>query len=588
MLKNLWSKVKAFFVNLFVKIQRIFKHAQMWIMSHKIAVLSVMQLKDKWNISSNTKKKDIVFKAIARIILFACTTGFMYLMMHLSVTKLGIFFSSKIPVTAMVVLIFVLTLFEGISILIGMTNALYFSKDNSVLITYPVKASDLFLSKVIVYYIDALKKSCVLLLPTIVAFGLIYGYSLPYYLWIIILMLIYVALIVLVSAVLSIPTYFVMKFLKKYTIVKLIASAVMMGFVVWGVIELVNVIPENINLIKTYAKFSLGVNNFLKWFSNTFKISSAITSMFCGVRKGVTVKAMSWYSLIVPVCLIIANIGLVFVNMFVSRPFYTKMISANSQKNANSKKEKKNVKLNKYASIYKYELLRILRNEKQVASTVITIIAVPLVILLANRVYGSISLSLFGIKLTSIFNYFFVLLLALSHNITASHIYSKDGPSWTVNKTMPVDPRKSLTARILYNIVSSILIIVPGVIIYASKNEQITGFATALIIFSMILFSTFHCLLSASYDFSNSKNKDKADIGSEIISTHENMSLLFGFILCVVAVLFIFILNQTTMSLPRVSLATRIYLRVVLFGLLLVVVEIYMFCKKIKATYQEN
>lgn len=588
MFKKIWTKVKGFFVSIWKKSCELFKRAQNRIMSHKLATLSVMQLKDKWNLSSYARKRDIFFKFVFRVIIFACATAFMYLIMNLSVTKLGIFFSSKIPVTAMVVLILVLTLFEAISILVGLTNALYFSKDNSVLITYPVKASDLFLSKIIVYYIDALKKACALLLPTIFAFGLIYGYNFFYFIWVAILMLIYIAFIVLVCAVLSIPTYFVMKFLKKHAIAKFVFSLTVLGLVVWGSIALMNVVPADINLIKTYAKFSLGVNNFLKWFSNTFKITAAITTMFCGVRKGMGFSPLSWYSLIVPVCLIAAIVLLTVINMFVSRPFYTKMISATSRANKNSKREKKNNKHSKYVSVYRYELLRIIRDEKQVVSTLVTIVMVPLLILLANKVYGSIKLSLFGIKLTSMFNYFFVLILALSHNVATSHIYSKDGPSWNVNKTMPVDPRKALIARLLYNVTSSIFIIIPGVIIYTSLNEQINPFATILIIASMILLSTFHCLLSASYDFSNSKNKDKADIGSEIISTHEGVSLLYAIVISVAIILFIFIFNKTTISLPKLPLQVRVYIRTVLIGTALVVFEMYMFRKKIRATYQEN
>lgn len=588
MFKKMVAKVKEFFSNLGKKFAKTFKRTKKSVMSHKLATLTVMQLKDKWNMSSYTRKRDIVFKVIFQIIIFAVATGFMYLLMYLSVAKLGIFFSSKIPATAMVVLILILTAFEGISILIGLTRSLYFSKDNSVLITYPVKADYLFLSKIFVYYIDALKKSCALLLPTIFAFGLIYGYSVFYFFWVILLMLIYIAFIVLVCGLLSIPTYFVMKFLKKYRIFQGIFAVVVLGFVIWGSIALINIIPENINLIKTYAKFSLSINNFLKWFSNTFKVSAAITSMFCGVRNGVSLKVLSWYSLIVPVCLIAAIALFTHVNMKVSKPFYTKMISNTNQANNNSEKERENKSHKKYASVYLYELLRIVRDEKQVVSTLITVVITPLIVLLANRVYGSISLSLFGEKLTSMFNYFFILLLVLSHNLTSSYIYSKDGPSWNVNKTMPVDPRKSLIARLLYNVATSVLIIVPGVIIYTSKNDQITGFATVLIIISLILFTTFHALLSASFDYSNSKDKDKADIGSEIVTKHENISLIYALAIALGAILFVFILNQTTFSLPHLKLSVRVYLRVVILGILLVLFETYMFCKKIKATYQEN
>ena len=579
MLKKWFAKIKEFFNKLGKKLSKLFKRTKKSVMSHKLATLTVMQLKDKWNMSSYTRKRDVVFKVISRILIFAVATAFMYLIMYLSVAKLGIFFSSKIPVTAMVVLILVLTLFEGISILIGLTRSLYFSKDNSVLITYPVKADYLFLSKVFVYYIDALKKSCALLLPTIFAFGLIYGYSVFYFLWVILLMFIYIAFIVLVCGLLSIPTYFVMKFLKKYRIFQGIFAAVVLGFVIWGSIALINVIPENINLIKTYAKFSLSINNFLKWFSNTFKVSAAITSMFCGVRNGVSLKVLSWYSLIVPVCLIAAIALLTFVNMKFSKPFYTKMISNTNQTSSNNEKDRENKKHSKYHSVYLYELLRIVRDEKYLISSIVTIVVTPLIMLLVNKFYGSFKTQIRGDQFITLFNLLFIMILTMSHNITSSYIYSKDGPSWNINKTIPIDPRKSLTGRLFYNLFISILVIVPSSIIFLVTDKISIGEGIFFVL-TLFMLSTFHSILSASFDFMHSKEKTKADIGSEIIHSHETISLIFSLIIALISFGFAFIMYYTSTD--------HVFLRIFVMSTLVLSLEIYLFFKRIKATYQEN
>ena len=344
----------------------------------------------------------------------------------------------------------------------------------------------------------------------------------------------------------------------------------------------------NIKIMNTYAKFAEQVNNFLTWFNNPFKVSSWITAMFCGVQKGPITRLFSWYSLIVPLCIIAALVLLTWLNMVFAKPFYTKMISNTSRRSKVVKKEKTNKKHNKYLSVVLNETLRIVRNEKQIASTIISIVMMPLIILVFNKIYIAIDLSDFGLVLIALFNYFFVILVVTSHNISTSYIYSKDGPSWNINKTIPVNPKVSLLARLVYNTITSFLIIIPACILYASFIPKITVFSLILIIISMILLTFFHSLLSASFDYSHSENKDKADIGSEIVGKHEAVSLLYGLLISLGAAVFLFILYRNTISLPHLDVSDRIYIRVTLFAIALVAFELFMFTRKIKATFQEN
>jgi hypothetical protein len=87
-------------------------------------------------------------------------------------------------------------------------------------------------------------------------------------------------------------------------------------------------------------------------------------------------------------------------------------------------------------------------------------------------------------------------------------------------------------------------------------------------------------LLSASYDYSHSKNKDKADIGSEIVTAHEMASLGFGFGITV-AFLLIMILFHLTGTVNS-------NIRVLILSILLLGFELWFFLRKIRLTYQEN
>ena len=568
LIKNCFHKIGGFFRNLKEKIAH-----------NKLFVLVMMQLKDKWNISWKANKKAALFKLVGQVLIFAAMIAIVYFALTLTSTRLAIFMTSKIPFNAMLPILLVVVVFETISILIGLTRALFFSKDNVVLITYAVKFDYLFFSKLLVYYVDAIKKSFMLLLPLFISFGIIYGYGVGYFLFVIFVDLIFVLFLVLLCGILAIPTYYLLRFLEKFKIIKLLFAVAVLGLVVYGTILLIGLIPENINLIRQYEEFSKGLNRFLFWFRDHFFITKCLGHMFFGVQKGLVMSPFSKYSFLVLLVLIGVIGVLVLVNIVLSKPFYRRTISSSHQSGSLLKPERKNSRLPKWLSVLHYEFLRNFRNVKLVTATIICVVAMPLISLFTNRFYGSFSTRPIGDTLIYIFNFLFIMIVVCSHNVSSSFVFSKDGPSWTVNKTMPIKPVVSLPLRLVYNFVASIFIIVPSSIIF-TKSAHGAGNSSVLLILTCLVISTMHSFMSAVYDFNHSKNKDKADIGSEIIENHSMVSLAYGFI---ISLFFCF-----HFAICAIKGSTSIQLRSFLLATVLLVVATVYFFRNIKLTFQEN
>lgn len=549
------------------------------IRSKKFRTLVAMQIKDKWNFSFKANKKGAIFKIITYVLIFIALCAISWFIMNLASTKLHIFLTPVMPITAMVVLIVVLTVFEGLSILIGLSNALYFNKDNPVLITYPVTSECLFISKLTVYFIDAIKKAFTLLLPILFGYAFLRGYAFYFFPWIMLWVVVYMAILVLVCGLLSVPTYYVLRFLRKYKVIKIVFSLIIVGLLIFGTIKLIQILPDNFNLNREYEKVSQGLNTFLNDFSKGTKVFSSIGALFCGVKNGMGAKEFSQYSYIVPLCFIGAIIVMLFVDMAISKPFYSKMIANSNSTKTSQKKERKNHREPKGLSILKYEVLRIVRDEKLVVASIISIVVAPLLILLLNKFYGTFQVRLAGRHLINIFNYFFILLIATTHNISSAYIFSKDGPSWNINKTIPVNPKLSLSLRLVYNFVISLAIILPaGIIFISSTNFVATD--RVFILISLIILTFFHNLLSASYDFMNSKNKTKADIGSEIVSKHQTVSIVYAILIGLGVCLLAFIMYLTSTS--------NVFMRITFLALALLILEVFLFFRRIRGTYQEN
>ena len=533
------------------------------ILSSKLGTLVAMQLKDKWNFSFKTNKKGAIFKLITLVVIFVVICAGCYLVLNLACSYL--FLSSAVPVSAMVFVLTILTIFEAGSILIGLTNSLFFSKDNVVLITYPVKADLLFISKVIVYFLDALKKSFTLLVPVLIGYGIMCKLPVYYYFWVIFGMVFYIILLVSMCAILSIPTFYVMRFLNKYRVIKLIFTIVILGAIIFGVIKLIGIIPENINLIKTYAEFSKKLNIFLNKFSNALVVMAAVGAFFCGVRKGLDVKLFSNSSWIVFAAILGLILVFVFVDMLLAKPFYNKMIASRSTFKTKAKRDKTNKVHGKLSSLIRYEDLRIFRDKKILSSSLICLVVTPLFILLANKIYSSFQTRTLGDEIIVLFNFLFIAIFTFTHNITSSYIFSKDGPSWNINKTIPVDPRPSLLSRLVYNFVMSLFIIIPSSIIFISR-ETVEPVEAAFFILTLIFASLFHSILSASYDFMHSENKTKADIGSEYIHRHETISLAFALITALVGFGLGFIMYYTATNFVFVRLSVFAFIKEFEYG----------------------
>lgn len=563
-----WKKVSTFFANGFNKFK-----------SSKLTTLVLMQLKDKWNFSFKTNKKASIFKIITYIVLFAIICGVSYMVMNVLVSKLNVFVSQFFPVGAINVIIVFLTVLEALSILIGETNALYFSRDNTVLITYPVKSDYLFFSKIIVYLFDALKKAFSLFVPVLFAYGLVNKLPIGFFFWMPFAVILFVILLVAVCSLLTVPTYYIMRLLKKFKIIKIIFTLAVLGGVVYLAILVVGVIPGNINLIRTFEKFSMDLNNFLNNFRNSLKGMYYLTTTLCGESRGYLYTLFTPTTGYVILTIIGGTILFVLLVLFVSKPFYIKMISARNNFETKPSTSKNNKRTGKFRSILKYEILRIIRDEKNMIYTLIAIVITPIFMLIVGKFYSALSTRYIGDVMIIFFNLLIILIFTFTYNIKMSCVISKDGPSWNINKTMPVDPRVSLPARLIYNIVTSMFVYVPATIIFYNIGKITTIQCIAMVALCFVL-STTHILLSASYDLMNSKDKTKADIGSEYISKHETVSLAYGLIMAVATAGIGLIMGLTS--------TLHIFARLLALAIVFFVIEIYLFFKRIRAVYQEN
>ena len=148
-----------------------------------LITLVKMQLKEKMDLSYLRSTRGLIFKIVWLLIEFAAITAVLTVLFNY-VKLLGLFsLVHDIPVSVISIIFAVMLFLSIVTDTVGLMKSLYFSKDNTVLLTFPATPSLVFLSKLVTYYVYELRKSFMFIVPMFIAFGITKGYGVYYYPW---------------------------------------------------------------------------------------------------------------------------------------------------------------------------------------------------------------------------------------------------------------------------------------------------------------------------------------------------------------------------------------------------------------------
>ena len=124
-----------------------------------LITLVKMQLKEKMDLSYMRSTRKLIFKLVWLFIEFAAITALIAVAFYF-IKLLGLFsLVHDIPVSVISIVFGIMLLLSLVTDTIGLVKSLYFSKDNTVLLTFPATPSLVFFSKLMTYYVYELRKS---------------------------------------------------------------------------------------------------------------------------------------------------------------------------------------------------------------------------------------------------------------------------------------------------------------------------------------------------------------------------------------------------------------------------------------------
>lgn len=546
---------------------------------NKFKTLFEMQLKEKLDLSFLKSKKQTLFKVIFSILIFASITALAYLILWFC-NFLNLFSAlNHIPLSFMAFVYFIIFVLNTCTCTLGLSKTLYYSNDNKMLVTYPVNPHNLFLSKMLVYYISEIKKCFTFTIPIFFAYGILSSFSFIYYIWFLVMSVLLASIPVLIGGILSIPTYYIMVFLKSFPIVKIILALIVLIGLVVGVVYLIRLIPEDIDLIKSWAYIARSIRNFLSSFTTIFYPFYALIIFLCGNYQNFQTTLFTNYSWIVLLCVLAIILVLILLNYLTSRPLYLKMITKQFEFYKSEPKLKRfNIKRDSAFSTCIYEARKCYRDANLLSSSVAIMIMTPIAVLLLNSIYAAINTRLIGDYFTICFNVLIILLFVMSHNINLSSIYSRDGEALYLNKTKPNSPIVILLPRLFYNFVVSLITLTASSCIFFVNTNLGVG-NCLLLFFAMLFVICSHMVWSAEIDFLKPNSNIFKTEGIAGMNPNELKSTILAFLMSALTFGVILFLLMDGLG--------YVWLKVFLIALVLLVLRLYLFYIKSKTLFKE-
>lgn len=554
----------------------------------QLVTLVSMQLRDKIDLSWIHDKKLRIRNIVLGVTKFIVISILIFLLLKFSSSPPSvIFYYSESPIVMTLVLTLSLVL-SVISCTSGLMKNLYFSEDNKVLITFPVNANKIFLSKLVVYFVYEVKRAFSFLIP--ISFSCVLymftkrcvSFYALLYMWIPLLFVI--ALPVLLGALLSIPAMYIYRLLKKLPVLEALIAIFTLIALIILVVKAIDLIPENIDLMNQWPAIAKHIRKFLLLIDENLKICGGLISTIIGEKQPSLSYSLELVSILKLLILIATDFVLLVLTYYLSRPLFFKMMAKNFEINKNATQKKRNVKRNKYLTFIHKEFIINLRTIDISVNYLVVYIIVPISIFLLNKLYQAMDTRELGNLLIYTFNVLLICLPLLSSNALVATYYSREGRTGYMKKSKPIFAAYPLIAKLFFNMLFSIPSVFVSVYAFGILNNISK---TNMLIFALaiLILHYAHMLWSAMLDIMNPQNEQYATTGEEVDNPNETKSTALAFVISIAYSLFAYkLLSESNLYTNGL---TQGFLKLFIISCLLFIGISVLFIKRVKAYYYD-
>ena len=547
-------------------------------------ILVMMQLKEQMNFKrfkvENVKFFHILLSIVGTILKFAAVTGLCIAFLLIS-RILGLFSFQGLPIPDTVIsLIFsAMLLLSVISCTVGLTKAMYYARDNAVLLTLPCTSLHVYLSKLIIFFIFEIKRNLSFLVPMFLAYYITHGYAAGAYVWMLFCMLWISLFTVAIGARFSIPAMWIANFFRQHRWIQMSGLIATVAVAVVALFYAISLIPENIDLVATWSTTYWQIQDFLTAYAENFSYLYDFTRLLLGENNHLSISFPIIQTLIRFLILLGSTLVALGAGLLIVRPLFYKMASTPFEYLKKAVKPKKNRRRKKvWSSIFTNFMITI-KNTNETFANVGILISVPMLIFLLNKIFLAMKTREMGDHMVIAFNILIVLLIVLNANCSIASLYSRDGQSIYLIKTLPSKYTLPVVTKLIPNTCFGVLAILATAPMFATMLSL--SLADVMhIICSLEFIYLAHMFYSAQLDLMTPKNQLYASVGSTVSNPNETKSTLYAFLISFMTAIIVFAL--------LLEGAGYVYIKLICVSMSVFAYRVWMFFSMLKLYYKEK
>lgn len=533
-----------------------------------LVILVKMQLKEQLNFKrfdvENVTVFHIIASVIGAILKFALVTGLC--VGFLLVSKLLGLFSFRgtpIPDTVMSLVFSAMLLTSVISCVVGLTKSMYYARDNAVLLTLPCQPLQVYLSKLIIFFIFEVKRNLSFIVPMFIAYYITHSYSAPVYIWMLWCILWVSLFTVAIGAMLSIPAMWIANFFRQRRWLQMGTLVVAVVAAITALFYGIALIPENIDLLAAWDTLYWQIQDFLDGYAAKFSALYDLTRMFLGENEHLYITFPIGRTVLRFIILVASTAMLLGLGLLMVKPLFYKMASTPFEYLKKPVKPKANkVRARRFTSVYTNFLVTV-KNTGMIFSDVGILVSVPMLIFLLNKIFLAMKTRELGDNMIIGFNLLIILLVVLNSNCAAASIFSRDGRSSYLIKTHPSKYPILILTKLLPN-TTFVCLSIAATFVILILTLPVKLYEIILMTAAVGMIYLAHMLYCAELDLMNPQNELYATVGTSETNPNETKATLTAFLISfLVAGVAVFLLVEgskgTFIKLAGVALVALIY-----------------------------
>ena len=514
-------------------------------MFKKLKILTLLQLSDRVKIKKDMtipQKLGVVGKTILGM-------GVSYGIFDLLFFLIFGLINFKASENLLILVLFLMQVLSIVSCTISLSDTLYISKDNQMLLTYPVKHIYVYISKLVVAYILELYKSILFTFPLFMAYATMVSgvMSANFVISLIFYSIILPLFPVLIGAIISIPFVFFGKLLKKVNWLKAVMTLVL--FVGLGVLTgfIIKILPNPIRIVALYNSF---IKAFEEVVANVNKFS--LYNMFIGRalygNKPLLNDLFAFLSLL----------GIAIVAVGVSLPLFFKLASSANEHSVDKQFGDKNVvHKSTFFTFMRKELTLSIRNIGDFASNYLFLFILPFVLLIISAIFVRIDRNELGVSMTYGFIGLITLIMLSASNTASATAISSEGTEFALLKTAPGKTSNIVWAKILINAILSFISLTITFILLSIFLDEFVVQSRLWIVYVFVLLIDIGLILwSIQLDILNPNMKEYANSQNRGEIKNFSTSILIGVIVSSIfsAILILIYISKLDISIIAIVL----------------------------------